>query len=150
VSFCKFCGRTVAATLLLGSSLAPTSGLPAASHFLTIDPARLPAIGHVDERFLSYNVEAVEVTGGNFWAPYPKPDDKPQQPVAGPHGVEFVTGAYQKRDPTDLKGNERLRLVALKPWVRRMSARAEAGRTPFTSKTMISRRLHLRRDIRTS
>ncbi|WP_022681791.1 hypothetical protein [Sphingobium bisphenolivorans] len=30
----------------------------------------LPAIATVDERFQSYNVEMVELTGGRFWAPY--------------------------------------------------------------------------------
>src|SRR5206468_3957382 len=35
-----------------------------------IDAAGLPRIGTVDERFQSYNVEMVEVTGGRFWKPY--------------------------------------------------------------------------------
>src|SRR5690242_17650551 len=35
-------------------------------------PSSMPRIGKVDERFQSYNVEMVEVTGGSFWAPYPK------------------------------------------------------------------------------
>ncbi|MET1754960.1 hypothetical protein ABVV53_05735 [Novosphingobium sp. RD2P27] len=30
----------------------------------------LARVGEVDERFLSYNVEMVEVTGGRFWRPY--------------------------------------------------------------------------------
>ncbi|MGE3693580.1 MAG: hypothetical protein AB7F98_19570 [Novosphingobium sp.] len=33
----------------------------------------LAQVGTVDERFLSYNVEMVEVTGGRFWAPYGGP-----------------------------------------------------------------------------
>lgn len=37
---------------------------------IRVDPPRLKEIGRVDEWFLSYNVETVEVTGGNFWAPY--------------------------------------------------------------------------------
>ena len=73
--------------------------------------SQLPAIGKVDERFLSYNVESVEVTGGNFWAPYPKPGDAPQKPVEGPHGAEFATDAYEKRDPINLN-NQRLRILA--------------------------------------
>ena len=32
----------------------------------------MPLIGKVDDRFQSYNVEMVEVTGGRFWAPYEK------------------------------------------------------------------------------
>lgn len=75
-------------------------------------PASYPALGRVDERFQSYNVESVEVTGGNFWAPYLKPGEAPPKPVAGPHGTEFATGAYRRREPLDLKGNERLRMLA--------------------------------------
>jgi Glycosyl hydrolase family 79, N-terminal domain len=33
-------------------------------------PATMVAIGSVDERFQSYNIEMVEVTGGRFWKPY--------------------------------------------------------------------------------
>ena len=28
------------------------------------------AVAHVDDRFQSYNIEMVEVTGGRFWKPY--------------------------------------------------------------------------------
>ncbi len=35
-------------------------------------PSSMPRIGKVDDRFQSYNVEMVEVTGGRFWAPYKK------------------------------------------------------------------------------
>src|ERR1700710_1104668 len=37
---------------------------------LSVDPSRLPRLGTIDERFQSYNVEMVEVTGGRFWKPY--------------------------------------------------------------------------------
>jgi heparanase len=37
---------------------------------LSIAPASMARIGAVDERFQSYNVEMVEVTGGRFWKPY--------------------------------------------------------------------------------
>ena len=36
----------------------------------SIAPASMARIGTVDERFQSYNVEMVEVTGGEFWKPY--------------------------------------------------------------------------------
>lgn len=88
-----------------------------------IEPAHLPVIGRVDQRFQSYNVETVEVTGGNFWAPYPKPGEVLSAPVAGPHGTEFATNAYKKRDPIDLEGNKRLRVLtkALGPAYMRVS-----------------------------
>ena len=34
-----------------------------------ITPATLPRIATVDERYQSYNVEMLEVTGGKFWKP---------------------------------------------------------------------------------
>jgi hypothetical protein len=48
--------------LALAAAAAPASA--------AIDPAALQAAGRVDPRFLSYNVEMVEVTGGRFWKPY--------------------------------------------------------------------------------
>jgi hypothetical protein len=37
---------------------------------VSLDPAKMPAVGTVDERFQSYNIEMVEVIGGRFWKPY--------------------------------------------------------------------------------
>lgn len=39
----------------------------------------LPAVGQVDARFLSYNVELVEVTGGKFWRPYGSQGSNPKE-----------------------------------------------------------------------
>ena len=47
-----------------------------------VSPAAMPRIGTIDERFQSYNIEMIEVTGGRFWKPYnqlPK-----EQPHASP------------------------------------------------------------------
>ena len=109
--------------LLTVACLTGTSGAAAgpAQPVRELRVDRLPAVGRVDERFLSYNVESVEVTGGNFWAPYPKPGQAGSAGAAGPHGTEFATDAYQKRDPIDLQGNRRLRMLtkALGPaWMR--------------------------------
>ena len=35
-----------------------------------INLGQLAKVGTVDERYLSYNIEMVEVTGGRFWAPW--------------------------------------------------------------------------------
>src|ERR1700751_4049329 len=51
-----------------------------------LDLASLPKIASVDERFQSFNVEMVEITGGRFWAPY-----------GGPPGE-----MYRTRPPEDL------------------------------------------------
>jgi hypothetical protein len=36
----------------------------------SLTPSSMTRIGEVDERFQSYNIEMVEVTGGRFWKPY--------------------------------------------------------------------------------
>ena len=53
--------------LLLSLALTSTRALPAAE---SLAPAEMRRIGSVDERFQSYNIEMVEVTGGTFWKPY--------------------------------------------------------------------------------
>lgn len=57
--------RTIAA-IPAAVLLASCATLPPGSGSLSA----LPRVGEVDERFLSYNVEMVEVTGGRFWRPY--------------------------------------------------------------------------------
>jgi hypothetical protein len=56
-------------------------------------------IGTVDDRFQSYNIEMVEVTGGRFWKPY-------ESGAPGGH-----PGLYQYRLPIDL-ADARLRKLA--------------------------------------
>lgn len=62
-----------------------------------VDPKGLSAIGTIDARFQSYNVEMVEVTGGRFWKPYAQ---------GGRRGDRY---AYRR--PIDL-ANTRLRKLA--------------------------------------
>jgi hypothetical protein len=75
-----------------GTAQTPASPAPAAR---AVDPARLPAAGRISPRFLSYNVEMVEVTGGRFWRPYDSP------------GAD----RYEYRPPMNL-GDPRLRKLA--------------------------------------
>jgi hypothetical protein len=65
----------------------------------SIRPASMARIGTIDERFQSYNVEMVEVTGGAFWKPY-ESDRSAKHP-----------GLDEYRAPIDL-GNPRLRKLA--------------------------------------
>jgi hypothetical protein len=65
-----------------------------------ISPARMKAIGTVDARFQSYNVEMVEITGGRFWKAHPKS-------APGPDDLD----RYGYRPPIDLT-NTRLRKLA--------------------------------------
>src|SRR5438270_11747081 len=82
---------------------------------IVLDPGKMPAIGRVDERFQSYNVEMVEVTGGRFWKPYsnhPAAANQSQSsrqtstPIAG-----LGSDLFQYRAPIDLS-NSRLRTLA--------------------------------------
>lgn len=94
----------------VGQSALPSSRKVDQPSVLSISTDRFKPIGKVDERYQSYNVESVEVTGGNFWAPYPKPGEESQTTAPGPHGTDFATSAYRKRDPINLK-NPRLRTL---------------------------------------
>ena len=72
-----------------------------------ITPANMPRIGTIDQRFQSYNVEMVEVTGGNFWKPYgQKPLDRLENRPA-----RTASDLYAYRPPIDLT-NARLRRLA--------------------------------------
>src|SRR6202140_3858178 len=81
----------------------------------SLDPAKMPTIGTVDERFQSYNIEMVEVIGGRFWKPYGSTtnENKAQEPApqAGftPAGID--PNLYQYQAPIDLS-NPRLRKLA--------------------------------------
>jgi heparanase len=78
----------------------------------------MPRIDAVSERYQSYNVEMIEVTGGRFWKPYrPAPDRVVPQGAldVGALGGDTPAGMnadlYQYRPPIDL-GNARLRKLA--------------------------------------
>ena len=81
---------------------------------VSVDPANMPRIATIDQRFSSYNIEMAEVTGGSFWKPYgasskaaqTKP---PVQPDSSPAGMD--PNMYEYRPPVDLS-NPRLRKLA--------------------------------------
>lgn len=78
-----------------------------------IAPGAMTRIGTVDERFQSFNVEMVEVTGGRFWKPYKDVAAILNAPPAArenqPAGLD--PGLFQQRAPIDL-ANGRLRKLA--------------------------------------
>jgi hypothetical protein len=78
-----------------------------------IAPAKMPRIGTIDERFQSYNIEMLEVTGGRFWAPYKQQAEAPTAPadskLSTPSGMD--PSMYRYRAPIDLS-NPRLRKLA--------------------------------------
>ena len=104
-------GNTSGASTATGSSSSTPAGGPAPG--IAIDPAALPRIGTIDPRYQSYNVEMLEVTGGNFWKPYEdvgKPGGGPK-PGGGEVPAGMDPGLYQYRPPIDLT-NPRLRALA--------------------------------------
>lgn len=73
-------------------------------------PKSMPQVAHVDERYQSYNVEMIEVTGGRFWAPYKtRPDVPADTHQTAPGGMP--ASLYRYRPPVDL-GNTKLRKLA--------------------------------------
>ena len=98
------CG-CIASVLLAGPACA---GALADAPSLT--PSSLRRVGSVDARFLSYNIEMVEVTGGKFWRPYAaKPAPPSQSGSDTPPGTDSNLFAY--RPPIDLV-DARLRKLA--------------------------------------
>jgi hypothetical protein len=69
-----------------------------------IEPVSMPRIGTVDERFQSYNIEMVEITGGRFWKPY-SPRGSPGKPRAH-------RDLYAYRPPIDLADARLQKLAA--------------------------------------
>src|SRR5215469_3962709 len=102
----------LAALATLGSSSALC-----AEPVTAVAPAKMPRIGTIDERFQSFNIEMLEVTGGRFWAPYklgsdapaPPADRKPEAKASTIPGLD--PSAYRYRPPIDLS-NPRLRKLA--------------------------------------
>jgi hypothetical protein len=98
---------TVLAVLGATANLSGQDSKPVA-----ITPAAMPRIATVDQRFQSYNIEMVEVTGGRFWKPYSSRADAvaATQPSSNqPAGMD--PSLYQYRPPIDLS-NARLRKLA--------------------------------------
>ena len=86
-------------------------------------PSTMKPIGEVDDRYQSFNIEMLEVTGGNFWKPYAAAaavsmgQDPTVQREATAQGTADSTpagmdpGLFEYRPPIDL-AHPRLRLLA--------------------------------------
>ena len=60
------CSSSVVRALILPAGALTTLCNPSASAQVAVSPQRMKVLGVVDPRFVSYNVEAVEVTGGRL------------------------------------------------------------------------------------
>jgi heparanase len=99
------CGYAALALLLAPLSPVTAADAPA------LTPSSMRFLGTVDDRFQSYNIEMVEITGGRFWKPYrSKPGDQPMPEGSNtPDGID--AHLFQYRPPIDL-ANPRLRTLA--------------------------------------
>jgi hypothetical protein len=68
----RSCGPVRAAGVTTIALLMAATLCAARAGDVSIPPSALKAIGTIDSRFQSYNIEMVEVTGGRFWKPYPR------------------------------------------------------------------------------
>jgi heparanase len=96
--------------VVLVSALALSATLQVAAQQVTLSPKTMPAIGTVDERYQSYNIEMLEVTGGRFWAPYKTQTDAPADTAQTTPGG-MPANVYRYRAPIDLS-NPKLRKLA--------------------------------------
>jgi hypothetical protein len=101
---------------LLGTSACSHNATETLS--VTVTPSRMQRVATVDERYQSYNVEMLEVTGGKFWRPYgPELEAILKQPAptaassSGDTPAGMNPSLYEYRPPLDLT-NPRLRKLA--------------------------------------
>jgi heparanase len=87
----------------------------AAAQTVSITPSMMSRVGMIDERYQSYNIEMLEVTGGRFWRPYGPAQAVLRQPAPMSPGGDTPAGMspslYEYRLPIDLT-NARLRKLA--------------------------------------
>src|ERR1700720_4773282 len=102
-------GMTTGSGMCVVAALCAVPVFPATqlmAQVVSLDPAKMPAIGTVDERFDSYNIEMVEVIGGRFWKPYGSTTNKSKAQESGqregftPAGID--PNLYEYRTPIDL------------------------------------------------
>lgn len=107
----KGCKQLIPSAVLTSSLLIAGASHPASGQ-ASIDPSQMKLLGEVGPRYVSYNVEAVEVTGGRFWAPYKSlPKTAEAKPAFETSGARDMNSRFQYRPPINL-ANTRLRKLA--------------------------------------
>lgn len=105
-------GWVAAAALVLCPLMAQAQSAEGA---VSVAPASMPKTGSVSERFQSYNIEMVEVTGGRFWKPYGSTgaaDKAAPKSGEGNHPNGIDPGLFEYRPPIDLSNAQLRRLAA--------------------------------------
>lgn len=90
-----------------------------------VNASSMPRLGAVDERYQSYNVEMIEVTGGRFWKPYAS-TTRSSRNSQGRSNIPATTAPdlYEYRPPIDLAEAKLRKLAAaLGPAYLRVSGR---------------------------
>jgi hypothetical protein len=111
--------------LISGFVLVAAPALAVAQAPAPLSPASMKPIAHVSDRFQSFNVEMVEVTGGRFWAPYKQATSGPTavpdtKASAMPGGLD--ASRFRYRAPIDLSNPRLVKLArALGPSYIRVS-----------------------------
>lgn len=97
---------------LLGLAIPCLLAISAAGQTI-LQPRTMPKVAQVDPRYVSFNVEAIEITGGRFWKPFPPQEKAPA--ATSPDNKDTVPASpsdpYQYRPPIDLS-NPKLRKLA--------------------------------------
>jgi heparanase 1 len=112
----RFWNRNIAGAAL---ALVVIPQMTQAQDTTQLAPATMKRIGAVDDRYQSYNVEMLEVTGGKFWKPYKEiarpaaaaPSGPGSSAQSGDTPAGMSADLYQYRPPLDLT-NKRLRAMA--------------------------------------
>src|SRR5260370_19941968 len=109
----QICFKFLAGAALAVLGVTACAPLSSGAEPIAVAPAKMPRLGSVDERFQSFNVEMVEVTGGRFWAPYSKSNDRAEDAAraAGRSAPAIDPAAFRNRPPIDL-ASPRLRKLA--------------------------------------
>jgi len=82
------------------------------SDTIIVNLNEMKLIGSVNERFQSYNVEMVEVVGGEFWRPYKSMDSLPSAKAASSYDVSQKNEQmYRKLSPINLADKRLLNLA---------------------------------------
>jgi heparanase len=121
IRYIEFC--MLGALAVLGIAACSTT-TPSGRPPLSLAPATMPRVGAVDERFQSYNIEMLEVTGGDFWKPYSKTQNAGPKPAQATSSVPagMNPDMYEFRPPIDLTNPRRRKLAgALGPAYVRVS-----------------------------
>ncbi|HEY2467091.1 MAG TPA: hypothetical protein VGI45_04500, partial [Terracidiphilus sp.] len=110
----KFSSALIRLYVAVGGALT-INCIHSATAQVAVSPQSMKVLGEVDPRFVSYNVEAVEVTGGRFWAPYKSAAQKAAAAASETHSGNQPAGLdsslFEYRPPIDL-WNPKLRKLA--------------------------------------